>query len=406
MMEKITLIIGGIHSGKSHFGEELALGYERRPVCLLATEHPQDDFKAHIRMRQRRHGDQFDFRAEQHDLRPLLAKCAGRTVLIDSLTHHLRQRLLEGMDKLSHEQIWENDRGYLNELLSIQKEKGINLIMVSDELGYADSAERRIQALLGLWNQHLARLSHQVVRLSAGIPQTIKCQPAARFRLGAPSRVLPGDLTHNLFYLRQHVDDIQLLVTNETVFHPETLHMMQVLKEGQDLSYSVHMAMSVPIYENSDLVMEQSARFIDVLDSLRPITYTFHFDIPSDYMVGQENTGLSEAYILFFSKMKSRFPGISFSLENTETPLPDLDPVIDAAAITYAIDIGHLQNKGYSLGDIRERLSQASAVHLHHPLPRFAPYFSLISDYSGLVTIENNHPNHLEESLRAIRSYF
>lgn len=425
MIDKVTLILGGIHSGKSHYGEELALGYERRPVYLVAAGKSSDSLKAHIRKHQRRYGDRFDLVEEQYDLRPLLSRCQGRTVLVNSLTRHLAHRLKQNPVSAGSDLHWENDRGYLNELLSIQQEKGINLILLSDEMGYApladDSGERFLQELLGHWNQHLACLAHQVVRVTAGIPQILKHLSAVRFRLGAPSTVLPGDLIQNLFYLRRHVRDIQLLYMDYPVIGEQTLHPLLHLKSGQDLSYSVHMPLSLPIYGSPDLVLERALRLIEDLMPLKPLTFTFHYDVPKGYRSGQDNQELNDTYVKFFSELKSRFPGQSFSLENIETALTDLDPVIDAAAIGYAIDIGHLLHKGHPLGEVKERLSQAAVVHLHHagltedspetavdhlPLPAFAPYLSLLADYSGLVTIENYHPHHLEQSLETVRSYF
>lgn len=425
MMEKVTLILGGIHSGKSHYGEELALGYERRPVYLVATGRVNDNLQVHLRKHQRRRGDRFDLLQEQQDLRLVLAKCPGRTVLVNSLTRHLAHRLKQNPVGRDSDQHWENDRGYLNEILSIQQEKGINLILLSDEMGYGplagDSDERVMQELLGHWNQHLACLANQVIRVTAGIPQLLKRQPAARFRLGAPSNVLPGDLIQNVLYLRRQVSDVQLVFKDYSVISDQNLQQLLQLKGGQDLSCSVHMPLSTPIHASPDLVLERALPLIESLADLNPLTHTFHFDVPKGYIGGQADQGLIETYIQFFARLKTRFPGLSFSLENIDTALAELDPVIDDAAVSYAIDIGHLLRKGHPLGEVRERLGQAAVVHLHHagpveaspdaavdhlPLPAFAPYLSLLSDYSGLVTIENYHPQHLEQSLETVRSYF
>lgn len=425
MIDKITLVLGGVNSGKSHYGEELALNYERRPVCLVTADKPTDNGKSHIRRHQRRRGDRFELREERQDLRPLLHKCAGRTVLIDSLTRHLANRLQRDSGKLNSEQLWENDRGYLNELLSIQREQKINLILLSDDLSCAplalDSDRLTLQELLGNWNQYLAHLAHQVIRVTAGIPQLLKRQAAARFRLGAPSTVLPGDLWQNLLYLRRQVSDIQLLVTDQTVDGASLVQPLLRLKEGQDLTYSLHMPLDLPVFEAPQKALDDSLRLIEALAPLRPLTHTFHYDVPAAYVSGQDNQSLSETYSAFFAELRQRFPGLPLSLENTVTPLPDLDPVIDASAVGYAIDIGHLLQHGHGLGGVRERLSQAAVVHLHHsapteaapertvdhlPLPPFASYLSLLADYSGLVTIENYHPQHLEQSLETVRSYF
>lgn len=425
MIDKITLVLGGVNSGKSLFGEDLARQYERHPVCLETAEQREDEQKFHIRRHQRRRAEHFDMRKAQHDLRPVLAKCAGRTVLVDSLTRHLQNRLRNGTGNHNSEQLWENDRGYLNELISIQKEKRINLILLSDELGYAplaqDDAGRKIQELLGNWNQHLAHLSHQVIRVSAGIPQLLKREAAARFRIGAPSNVLPGDLIHRLFHLSGELDDIQLVFADCSPLDPHLLNHLKDLKDGQDLSYSVRLPLKPPLDGSLSESLDRLLPFMEMLAPLKPLTHTVDFVCPPAAVAGGDHASVCEQYNRFFSRLREALPKTTFSLRNLSCPLADLDPVIDASAIAYAIDLGHLLKFNHPLSEVRERLSQAASVHLHHvgscgdsgaepldgqPLPAFAPYFSMLTEYSGLLIIENSHPRHLQQSLEAIRSYF
>jgi adenosylcobinamide kinase/adenosylcobinamide-phosphate guanylyltransferase len=422
MIAKVTLILGGIRSGKTHLAEELALGYGRRPVYLATSRDADEEMRTRIRTSQRRRGDRFELIEEGYDLRSALNRCAGRTVLVDSLGDHLVNRLSRQTGPQVVDQIWENDRGYLNEILSIQKEKEINLILVSHEVGMApvpaNPSERVFQQLMGHWNRHLAHLSHRVMETLAGIPRVLRQNRAARFRLGAPACFMPGDLLQNLLYLRQHVDDIQLCYDQSPLGDPvvsvQELNLLRSLKTGDDVSYSVHMPASPAIHEDPNLMLDRAARLIDSLAILEPVTHTFHYCVPATSTQGMGDQMSRDAYVNFFTELKRRYPGVPFSLENIKTPLRDLDFIIDACAISYAIDLGHLLKEGHPLSEVTDRLGQAAVVHLHHasdqkdhlPLPRFAPYFSLLHDFAGLVTIENHHLRHLETSLEAVSSYF
>lgn len=421
MIGKVTLILGGIRSGKTFQAEELALGYGRRPVYLATSKDPDEEMRTRIRTSQRRRGDRFELIEEPYDLRPALSRCAGRTVLVDGLADHLVNRLSKQSGPQIVDQIWENDRGYLNELLSIQKEKEINLILVSNEMGMLPMADslpgRVVPQLMGHWNRHLAHLSQQVIVTEAGISRIIKQERAARFRLGAQAALFPGDLLQSVLFLRRQVDDIQLCFHKsppaDQVLSEQQRDLLLSFQQGTDLSFSVHMPVYPSFHENPARILEQSSSLIESLAELQPFTHTFHFDLDPSGTESERNRYL-DTYGRFFGDLIARFPGVPFSLENVSTPLHDLDSIIDGCAISYAINLGHLLLLGHPLSEMADRLSRSAVVHLHHaadhkdhlPLPRFAPYLSLLTDFTGLVTIENDYPAHLEQSLETMKRYF
>jgi adenosylcobinamide kinase / adenosylcobinamide-phosphate guanylyltransferase len=179
----VTLVLGGVRSGKSRYALQLAARAQR--VTFLATAERRADEDAEMQRKIERH------RAErpQHWTtieEPLnLAAAIGSAsncdlLLIDCLT------LFAG--KLI-EVYGENEAGIaanVDALCAALRASSCSVVLVSNEVGSgvvpAFEMGRRYRDLLGEINQRVAAIANHVVLMVAGLPLTLKNSLSAKVR--------------------------------------------------------------------------------------------------------------------------------------------------------------------------------------------------------------------------------
>lgn len=429
-MKKITLILGGIRSGKSFFAEQKAEYYSERPVYIATATASDMEMKARIALHRKRRGDKYELIEVPYELTGPLEKIKDRTVLVDCLTLNLSNRLLATEEYMDLEELIETDEEYLAEIHEIITRNNLNVIFVSNEVGYspveANELGRYFQDLQGRWNRIMAGYADEVYMVRAGIPERIKKNSLFPFRVGAPSYVLPTGYIENVTYLMDKVVNIQLLafdsMPDDPLFKKGTLSTLQYLAKDSGTTYSVHMPVKPLLNDNFDKRLESANAIIKKLEPLDITSFTFHFDLPEgkewSHLDAGEIGNIHETYIRFFKAIKEVHPGIDISLENTATPISALDPVVEACGISYCIDIGHLSVQGWNLAEIEPRLEKASVVHLHgwqesggkkqdhRAITYDRKIFKLLEGFRGVLTIENYHKTLFETSLETLKTYF
>ncbi|MYC29811.1 MAG: bifunctional adenosylcobinamide kinase/adenosylcobinamide-phosphate guanylyltransferase [Chloroflexi bacterium] len=182
MSARLTLVLGGIRSGKSAFAESLVPD-DGRSVVYVATGQAGDE---EMSERIRRHRDRrpsnwqtleapLDPGAELSKL--LASSCDNPAVLVDSLDVWLANLLLEHEPE-EFSQIENLASAGLEALLSGCREADAFTVLVSSEVGLSPVSPnrlgRRFQDLLGTANQRAAAAADQVYLVVAGIPMQIK----------------------------------------------------------------------------------------------------------------------------------------------------------------------------------------------------------------------------------------
>jgi sugar phosphate isomerase/epimerase len=304
------------------------------------------------------------------------------------------------------------------------------VIFVSNEVGAspieANQPGRYFQDLQGRWNRIMAGYADEVYVVQAGIPTLIKKENIFPFKISAPSYLLPSGYIENVTYLMDKVDDIQLLVFDalkeDPLLKKESLTTLEYLAKDAGITYSVHMPVQPKLSAGFQQRLEAAYLIIETLNRLNISSYTFHYDHPDgvkcEKLSKDKIQSIEATYIKFFRALKEKFPDVDLSLENTETQLSALDPVISECGISYCIDIGHLMVQGRDLSEIEPRLQQASVVHLHgweekngkkqdhRPILFDRKIFKQLESFSGILTIENYHKLLFELSLELLREYF
>ncbi|MCE2494894.1 MAG: bifunctional adenosylcobinamide kinase/adenosylcobinamide-phosphate guanylyltransferase [Alphaproteobacteria bacterium] len=182
MAPELTLVLGGVRSGKSAFAEGLARQSDG-PVLYLATGQVTDDemaerIRRHREARPGHWGTLEEPLALAEALRPVIdGPNPPGMVLLDSLDVWVSNLLLqhEGEPFVDVESL---TLEALGRLLDLCRDSPAGSIMVSSEVGLSlvppTPLGRHFQDLLGLANQQVAAAATRVYLVVAGQPLAIK----------------------------------------------------------------------------------------------------------------------------------------------------------------------------------------------------------------------------------------
>jgi adenosylcobinamide kinase/adenosylcobinamide-phosphate guanylyltransferase len=179
MMGQLTLVLGGVRSGKSRIAEQLAAASP--PVTYLATAQAGDEEMtrriARHQQRRGRYTPPWQTVEEPWDVVPAVATHAAEgCILLECLTLWLTNLLvgLPGRPGRSDEEILAE----VTALAEAVPAGRARLIVVSNEVGFgilpANALARRFGDLLGEANQRLAAAATEVYACLAGLPLRIK----------------------------------------------------------------------------------------------------------------------------------------------------------------------------------------------------------------------------------------
>ena len=184
MPPHLSLILGGVRSGKSEFAESLARDLDR-PILYVATGRPTDaEMEERIRRHRERRPAHWETLDEPLDLAGglktvlsvLSASEPPPAVLIDSLDTWVSNMLLEHPEKVGPAETL--TLAALDRLLEVQRHWPEAWFLVSGEVGLSpvppNPLGRRFQDLLGLVNQKVAAAAGRVCLVVAGIPVEVK----------------------------------------------------------------------------------------------------------------------------------------------------------------------------------------------------------------------------------------
>ncbi len=184
MPPHLSLILGGVRSGKSEFAERLA-GDLNRPTPYVATGRPTDaEMEERIHRHRERRPAHWETLEEPLDLAAglktvlsvLSASDPPPAVLVDSVDTWVSNMLLEHQEEGGQAETL--TLASLDLLLQTQLHWPEAWFLVSSEVGLSpvppNPLGRRFQDLLGLVNQRVAAAAGRVCLVVAGIPVEIK----------------------------------------------------------------------------------------------------------------------------------------------------------------------------------------------------------------------------------------
>ena len=170
-MDSITLILGGARSGKSRYGEEMALGSGLKPAYIATAEAWDDEMRERIAVHQdRRFGRGWLEIEAPLGLAEAIAENAAedRVLLIDCLTLWLTNLMMAKRDI----------DAAASTLLAVLARAPGQSILISNEVGFGivpeNAMARRFRDLAGRLHQDIARDANQVLLMVAGLPVVVK----------------------------------------------------------------------------------------------------------------------------------------------------------------------------------------------------------------------------------------
>ncbi len=177
----LTLILGGVRSGKSRFGQELAHRLGNDDVLFVATAESRDEEMAR-RIDKHRQSRPDTWQTLEQPLRTgktiNVLELLPKVVLVDCLTLLISNVLLENKSDLDAPEgiaaIERRMHAEVEDLIAAAKQHGIHLIVVSGEVGMGlvpeNALGRLFRDLLGWSNQQLAACANSTYLMVAGLP--------------------------------------------------------------------------------------------------------------------------------------------------------------------------------------------------------------------------------------------
>lgn len=169
-MSKVIYVSGGQKSGKTTFAQNLALSLSSNPVYLATSRVWDDDHKKRIERHKADRGSEWVNIEEEKYLSKHTFE--NKVVLLDCVTLWMTNFFFDNnqdTDKSIEEAKTELDKLFKNDA---------TFIVVSNEIGLggspADKMAFRFTDMLGLINQHLAKLANEAYLTVSGIPVKIK----------------------------------------------------------------------------------------------------------------------------------------------------------------------------------------------------------------------------------------
>lgn len=183
-MGNLTLILGGIKTGKTAFAQNEANQYDKRgeKVTYLATAQAFDsEMEDRIeRHKQERPGHWHTIEEPLNLTKAVepIFRDKG-VILLDCLTLWLTNLMSQNED-LTRDEIWEKITAELGDLIELIDKGSQDLIIISNQVEYGLVSEhafaRLFQDMAGLTHQFLAQRAHRVYSILAGIPLCLKDQ--------------------------------------------------------------------------------------------------------------------------------------------------------------------------------------------------------------------------------------
>lgn len=169
-MAKITLVLGGVRSGKSRFAENLVITSGKNPVYLATAEFVDADLQCRIEEHQKRRDKTWQTVEVPIALSSSLERFNQQQTiaLVDCLSVWLTNLMMRG----------QNINNLTDGLIETLRSLKCDCVLVSSEVGFGILPENRLGRefcdQLGLINQKIAAIADNVYLIVAGVPLTLK----------------------------------------------------------------------------------------------------------------------------------------------------------------------------------------------------------------------------------------
>jgi len=165
------LITGGERSGKSGYGQDLAMSLSKNPMYIATARNWDGDFQKRIDRHQKDRDENWVNIEKEKQLSEI--DFSGKVALIDCVTLWLTNFFVDTKNDV--ELCLEQAK---KEIELVMQQKDITIIVITNEIGMGVHAAtpigRKFTELQGWMNQYLAKKADKVVLMVSGIPVPIK----------------------------------------------------------------------------------------------------------------------------------------------------------------------------------------------------------------------------------------
>jgi len=235
--------------------------------------------------------------------------------------------------------------------------------------------------------------------------------------------VLPADVSENVGFLAERIDDIQLLffesASQAALPHKVDVSYLKSVASEHNVTYTVHLPTDLSLGSSKqvhrDQAVEEILRVMDELAPLAPQAFDLHLNIESgiEKVVWLENLHKS------FSDLTGRL-GLDRSriaVENIDYPFSIVRPLVLEHGFSLCLDIGHALRYGEDADLLIEDIPLAKHIHFHgveggrdhqeisstqEDLCRDLGDALVTKKYTGVLTVEVYSPGALEKSLQEL----
>lgn len=209
------------------------------------------------------------------------------------------------------------------------------------------------------------------------------CKQRFPFRFGTTSYIIPADIIPNVEFLRDKVDDIELVLFESDEFSnlpsPGDMEKLAEMAEQSELTYSVHLPLDVYLGHAERAERERSVdkclRIIELTRDLPKSAYVMHFEAGPGVDI---NAFSASANTLFTEALRDSIamllqgtdePASAFCVENLNYPFELVRPVVEEFGLSLTLDVGHLEYYGFPTAEYLKRyLPHAKVLHMHGTL--------------------------------------
>jgi len=195
------------------------------------------------------------------------------------------------------------------------------------------------------------------------------------FRLGTTSYVIPDEITPNVRFLSDRVDDIEIVLFETGGFSnipsPEIVRGLKSLAADYGLTYTVHLPIDIHT-GHADAgerrrAVDACCRIIDRMAPVDPFAYVLHLagdrrgESPSDDLPRWQAHHLDSVRTLI-----QEVPPKKLCIENLDYPFETVSDIVRELRLSVCTDIGHLLLCARDVSaHLNRHLVETRVVHLH-----------------------------------------
>ena len=209
------------------------------------------------------------------------------------------------------------------------------------------------------------------------------CKQRFPFRFGTTSYIIPADIIPNVEFLKDKVDDIELVLFESDEFSnlpsPADMQKLAEIASEFSLTYSVHLPLDVYLGHVDRAERERSVRkclkIIELTRNIPKSAYVMHFEAGPGIDINGFNSeeksnflhALRDSILMLLAGTDEA--ASLFCVENLNYPFELVWPVVEESGLSVTLDVGHLEYYGFPTGLYLERyLHKAKVLHMHGTL--------------------------------------